>query len=245
MGEEASAVRQAGGQPRQGQPLPGLLIVFEGLDASGISGQVARLTEAIKAHGGRAAKTKQPSDGPLGALLRLVLQRRLTYARAEDEDPAPAIEPTTVAMLYAADRLDHLVNEVEPRLARGIHMVCDRYVLSNLAYQGIDVEREWLRQINAQARHADITFFLSVPPEQSSQQIAERQRHGYSKELFEDQVKLEKVWRNFQELIVEEQAAGRQVEVVDGSQTADTIHQQIRDRVLAIITEREAQKQER
>lgn len=224
------------------QEQTGLLIVVEGLDASGISEQVTRLNEAIKESGARSAKVKQPSEGPLGALLRLVLQRRLTYSRSEDDEPARPIEPNTLALFYAADRLDHLANDIEPRLAQGVHIVCDRYVLSNLAYQGLDVERDWLRHVNDKARHADITFFISVPVEKSVDKISERQRHGYSKELYEDQHKLARVDQNFRELIEEEQAAGRRIEVVDGTQGADAMHEQMKRTVLEMIAAHEGQK---
>jgi dTMP kinase len=70
-----------------------------------------------------------------------------------------------LALLFAADRLDHLRAEIEPRLAAGVDVVCDRYVLSSLAYQSLDAPAAWVAELNRFAPPPDLTLFLRVRPE--------------------------------------------------------------------------------
>lgn len=135
----------------------GLFIVFEGIDGSGKTTQVQRLVAALQQHGRRCHATFEPTLGPAGAVLRQYLQRRVLLPRA------------ALPYLFAADRSDHLYNEqngVETLLGQGIDVVCDRYVLSNLAYQADD-ERGFslVESLNSHFRYPDLTFFLRVDPQ--------------------------------------------------------------------------------
>src|SRR4051794_7439187 len=98
-------------------------IVFEGLDGAGTTTQAQRLVEALRAAGLPAHFTREPSDGPIGTLLRQALTRRLTLPEGR------RLTPETLALLFAADRMDHLAAEIEAQQARGTWIVCDRYVL--------------------------------------------------------------------------------------------------------------------
>src|SRR4051812_35922446 len=108
----------------QGGEGQGRLIALEGVDGAGTTTQAQRLAVLL---GARAHVTREPSGGPLGQLLRQLL----SGAHAD-------LDPAAVALLFAADRLDHLSREVEPALARGQHVITDRYLLSSLAYQTVD-----------------------------------------------------------------------------------------------------------
>jgi dTMP kinase len=68
-----------------------------------------------------------------------------------------------MALLFAADRRDHLRREIEPALAAGTDVVCDRYLLSSLAYQGEEAERDWVAQLAREVRPADLTLLLDLP----------------------------------------------------------------------------------
>jgi dTMP kinase len=74
-------------------------------------------------------------------------------------------DPATLALLFAADRLHHLHTEIEPLLARGVHVLSDRYVLSSLAYQSIGLDPHWVATINREARPPDLTLLFQVDPE--------------------------------------------------------------------------------
>ncbi|MGZ6028562.1 MAG: dTMP kinase [Myxococcaceae bacterium] len=129
----------------------GRVIVLEGIDGSGTTTQTARLVASLRAAGHVVLGTREPSEGPMGLLLRQALTRRLV-----------GISDRVLALLFAADRLDHLASLVEPALAEGKVVVSDRYVLSSLAYQGMRLPLAWVEALNAAARPADLTLYLDV-----------------------------------------------------------------------------------
>ncbi|MGI3779815.1 MAG: dTMP kinase, partial [Janthinobacterium lividum] len=104
----------------------GAFVVFEGGDGVGKSTQVELLTGRLVAAGHEVVTTFEPGATRLGALLRGVL----LHGDAGD------VGARTEALLYAADKAEHLHEVVRPALARGAVVVCDRYVDSMVAYQG-------------------------------------------------------------------------------------------------------------
>ena len=135
----------------------GLFVVLEGLDGAGTTTQAQALVRLLRARGERAHCTAEPSSGPIGSQIRMMLAGRLVGYRGGPWDRR------SLALLFAADRLDHLAADIEPRLAAGQHVVCDRYVLSSLAYQSLDNDEDWVAEINRYAPPPDLTFFLRVP----------------------------------------------------------------------------------
>src|SRR5438270_289588 len=118
---------------------PGRFIVFEGIDGSGTTTQVARRQHRWQGLGLQVHRTAEPSTGAVGRLLRQLL------AGAE----AP-FDPHAMALLFAADRRDHLSREVRPLLEAGVHVLCDRYVLSSVVYQvAAGVPRDFVLAANA------------------------------------------------------------------------------------------------
>jgi len=116
----------------------GRLIVLEGIDGSGTTTQTERLVEHLRRRGRTAVSTREPSAGPIGRLLREVLLGHHRISRDV------SLDGQTMAMLFAADRFDHLQREVEPLLAAGNDVVSDRYLMSSLAYQAEEADREWV-----------------------------------------------------------------------------------------------------
>jgi dTMP kinase len=104
----------------------GRFVVLEGGDGSGKSTQAARLAAWLRSQGIVVLETFEPGAGPTGALLREVLLH----------GPEP-LAPVAEALLMAADRAQHVATGIEPALARGEWVVCDRYVPSSLVYQGV------------------------------------------------------------------------------------------------------------
>jgi dTMP kinase len=189
------------------------LIVIEGLDGAGTTTQTKRLVEHVRAKGGKAHATREPSDGPVGRLIR----EMLTGGHAISDQ---AIAQSTFGLLFAADRLDHLQREVEPRLAAGELVVSDRWYHSSLAYQGTGADRDWIAMLNARARRPDLTIFLEVRPA-----VAARRRAaaGRVQELFEDVRMQEEVAAGYQATIAELSAQGERIEVIDGEADADLV----------------------
>ncbi|MGN6109285.1 MAG: dTMP kinase [Kofleriaceae bacterium] len=189
------------------------LIVLEGLDGAGTTTQARRLVEHVRAQGGAAHLTREPSDGPIGKLIR----EMLTGGHAI---PGQAIAQSTFGLLFAADRMDHLQREVEPQLAAGALVVSDRWYHSSLAYQGTGAERAWIAMLNARARRPDLTIFLEVRPEVAAQR---RLAAGRVQELFEDLRMQEAVAAGYQATMSELTAQGERIEIVDGEASPDEV----------------------
>jgi len=183
-------------------------LVVEGLDGAGTTTQARRLAEALRAAGRRVHLTFEPSSGPVGALIRQVLTRRVSGGGDE------AFDPDALALLFAADRRDHWASEVGPRLARGVDVVSDRYTLSSLAYQSLTAGSvAWVEALNARAPAPDLTLFLQVRPAVA---VARRQAETGGGELFEVPAFQRRVARSYLRCIERLRAAGQRVEVVDG-----------------------------
>jgi dTMP kinase len=106
--------------------MPGRFVVLEGGDGSGKSTQAAHLAAGLQQRGVAVCETFEPGATGAGAVMReLLLHSR------------EAIAPTTEALLMAADRAQHVAEQIAPALARGEWVVCDRYLPSSLVYQGI------------------------------------------------------------------------------------------------------------
>jgi len=193
------------------------LIVLEGLDGAGTTTQAKRLVEHLIARGGKAHLTREPSDGPIGVLIR----QMLTGGHAI---PGQAIAQSTFGLLFAADRLDHLQREVEPHLAAGATVVSDRYYHSSLAYQGTGADRDWITLLNARARKPDLTLFLQVRPEVAA---ARRVAAGRVQELFEDLRMQEEVAAGYKATLSELAAQGERIETIDGEASADEVFARI------------------
>lgn len=133
-----------------------MFIVLEGIDGAGTSTQLVRLAARLRARGRRVVTTREPSDGPIGVLLREIL--RGDHANAD----GTGLDGRAMALLFAADRRDHLTREIEPALAQGADVISDRYLLSSLAYQAVEADRAWVELLAAGVREPDLTLLLDV-----------------------------------------------------------------------------------
>ena len=137
---------------------PGLFVCFEGGDGAGKSTQVRLLTGALERRGREVVVTRQPGGTPLGAQIRdLVLHGDHVAPRAE-------------ALLFAADKAQHVDQLIAPALARGAVVITDRYTDSSIAYQGAgrDLGDDEIRALQHWAVGGvlpDLTIVLDVAPE--------------------------------------------------------------------------------
>ena len=149
----------------------GLFITFEGIDGAGKSTHIAGLADAFRAQGRTVALTREPGGTPLAEKLReLVLN-----------DP---MDPLCEALLMFAARRDHLQQVIEPALARGEVVLCDRFTDATFAYQGagrgfdLDVLRQLERWVQAmpqaagQLRQPDLTVWFDLPPAVAAERLA-------------------------------------------------------------------------
>ncbi len=136
---------------------PPLFIVLEGIDGSGTTTQMPLLADHLGRRGRSVHTTREPSQGPVGRLLREIL---LGGHALPSGAPADGL---AMALLFAADRRDHLTREIEPALAAGADVISDRYLFSSLAYQAQEAERDWVAGLARDLRPPDLTLLLEVP----------------------------------------------------------------------------------
>ena len=138
----------------------GCFVTFEGIEGSGKSTQIARLAERLDGAGEPTFVTREPGGAPLGRRLRgLLLGGEIAR-----------IEPLAELCLYVADRAQHLREFVEPNLASGTHVLCDRYLDATLAYQGFarGLDLDYIRLLHEKPpldRRPHRTILLDLDPE--------------------------------------------------------------------------------
>jgi dTMP kinase len=209
--------------------IEGHFIVIEGIDGAGTTTQVQQLCERFQGRGLPALPTREPTAGPVGFLIRQALTHRLVVPGIHGGRP-PSWK--TMALLFAADRLDHLEAEILPNLLDGVTVISDRYDLSSLAYQSATAPEEsgevlgWLRAINRHARRPDLTLILDVPPAVASQRRRNRAQASELYELDELQDRLAEAYRGAEALV-----PGDRVVHIDGSRSIAEVAEAIAEEV--------------
>jgi dTMP kinase len=201
----------------------GLFIVFEGGEGAGKSTQVRRLADALTALGHEVVVTFEPGATATGARLREVLLDRDTAGLA----------PISEALLYAADRAQHVATVVRPALERGAVVVSDRYVDSSIAYQagGRQLPEGDVRRLSSLATSGlrpDLTVLLDVSP-----QIGLARLTGPGDRIETEAVEFhQRVRRTF--LALASQSRGRYL-TLDATTSAEKIHEVVMARVLQLL----------
>ena len=148
--------------------MAGRFITFEGLDGGGKSTQLERVAQRLGRHGVAHVVTREPGGTPFADLLRELFLRR----------EAAQVDGVVELMLVFASRRQHLIEVIEPALASGAAVLCDRFTDSTYAYQGggRGVQPELIAKADRLAtgcRAPDRTLFFNLPPEE-----AQRRRRG-------------------------------------------------------------------
>ncbi|MCI9649798.1 dTMP kinase [Oscillibacter sp.] len=195
----------------------GRFLALEGIDGSGKSTQLQLLLERLRARGVECRGTREPSDGPVGAMVRQILTGRVTA------------DHRVIAGLFAADRLDHLVNRrdgILEQVRSGVTVVTDRYYFSSYAYHSVDVDMDWVidsNRLSAELLRPDATIFLDVPVRRALERIGQNRSHT---ELFEKEDRLtatrEKYLEAFERLRDKETVA-----VIDAGGDVETVAERV------------------
>ena len=203
----------------------GKFFVLEGIDGSGKSSQVGPLVGRLEGLGLRCRADREPTGGPVGSLIRQIFTGRVTA------------DNRVIAALYAADRIDHLVNEVDglcAAIGQGITVVSDRYYFSSYAYHSVDVDMDWVIQANAlsaQLLRPTLTVFLDVPVDVALERI---RKNRFVEEIFDHEDRL----RRTRELYFQAFERLRDVEnvaVVDGTGSPEQVAERIWSAVLTCL----------
>jgi dTMP kinase len=188
-------------------------IVLEGVDGSGTTLQSQALTTWLQARGHTVVQTHEPSHGAIGRMIREALRT--------EADP---LDRRALALLFAADRLHHVQNVINPALDRGEVVVCDRYLMSSWAYQALDCDLTWVRAINHHAPWPDLTLYLDVPVDVALSRV--RSRDGADpKEIFETESQQQRVAAIYHQLLGE---GLEEVHTIDGAQKIESVTQALR-----------------
>jgi dTMP kinase len=218
-GSSLASLPKAGGRR-------GRFIVLEGVDGAGTTTQRERLGSWLASLGHAVHATAEPSVGPVGKLIRSLL----------NPDSGP-FAPEAMALLFAADRRDHIAREIEPQLQAGAVVLSDRYVLSSLAYQtAAGVPRELVYSANFGGSGLlipDLTLLVEVTGEVSAQRRAKR---AGAVEIYDDRLIQERVaaaYRRETELWI---ATGTgPAQIIDGTGTPDEVEDLLRSAIAPLL----------
>ena len=198
-----------------------LFIAIEGLDGSGGTTQSRLLKEWLEQNGHNVHLTREPSEGPVGKFIKSSL-----LSNAQERPLGENIFP----YLFAADRQDHLDNEIFPALKEGKFVVTDRYYHSSLAYQGLTLGIPFVANINSVFRKPDLTLILWLQPEVSFERIKMR---GAPVERYETLDHLRSIEEAYKSVLAHCRAQGENIIRVDARGTIDEVHQ----KVVALVQE--------
>jgi dTMP kinase len=185
--------------------------VLEGLDGAGTTTQLKLLADRLSREDRPHAATCEPTDGTVGRMLRAILAGE---TRAH---------PRTIALLYAADRSEHVHQSevgIEARARRGDLVISDRYLFSSLAYQSIECGWDWVRGLNSGFPLPQCLLFIDTPVEVCQERLRERGRA----ELYDAAAFQSRVRDGYLRAIGQYSGSGMQVSLIDGDRPAGIIH---------------------
>ena len=199
-------------------------IVFEGIDGSGKSTQIKFLADKLKAERFKVYTTAEPTDGPIGSIIRNIFNQRI---EADEK---------VIAGLFVADRLDHLLNKTNGilnKLEDNFIVISDRYYFSSYAYHGFHMPMDWVIEANsmsAKLLKADATIFIDVAPEESMHRLNGNRN---SIELYENLENLKKVREQY--LIAFEQLKNKEnIIIIDGNSSPEIVAKDIWKEILKL-----------
>ena len=186
----------------------GMFIVFEGIDGTGKSTQVHLLAEKLQQLGLAVVTTREPTDGPFGQKIRELFVDRKSVSQEEELE------------LFLADRDQHVQEVIAPALAEGCVVVCDRYYLSTVAYQGANgMDPELIMEKNNNFPVPDLAIILEIEPAQGIDRIQNQRNEAPN--TFEEESSLRKVAAIFgmmQHLYIKR---------IDAADSIENVHQQV------------------
>ncbi len=195
-------------------------IVLEGLDGAGTTTQLHALARYYEFNKRRYAITNEPTSNPIGELVRKVLQKKVQTT------------PEALALLYAADRDDHLHNSaygIIRMLEEGTVVISDRYLYSSIAYQGVECDLSFIKEIN-RFPSPEVIIYVDTPVEECIRRIDKR---GGEKELFDRAEFLSAVRKNY-EAAFAELPEGVNLIRVDGMASPEAVEKEIRKALSAL-----------
>ena len=201
-----------------------LFIVIEGIDCCGKTTQAELLKDYFTNNQEQVVISPEPSNGIIGNLIRQALKQRIVFNKDR------VLFDEQMAYLFAADRHDHLYNEIDgvfKLIADNYHVISTRYYFSSLAYNCETADKfDFIKKLNDRFPHPDLTIYIDIPVEMSLARLQERSL----KEVYETKNKLAKVKQQYQQIFAE--YTGRAI-AINGTKVPRQIHQEIVDFIQA------------
>ena len=194
----------------------GKLVSIEGIDGCGKSTHTRLLARWLRARGYKVVVTDEPTNGPIGRVIKRILRGELRVPVAAE------------ALLFAADRLHHLDKLILPAIRAGKIVITERYTYSSFAYQSArGLNLQWIAKINEKALRPDMAVLIDVPAE-----IALRRIKGVRElDTFEKDLRLQrKVRVNY--LRVSKKGGAK---ILDGNRPAREVQAKLRKLVEAVL----------
>jgi dTMP kinase len=194
-----------------------LFIALEGIDGSGKSTQVKLLTEKLEQAGHKVYTTCEPTDSPIGKIIRDIFTHKMEA------------DHRTIAGLFVADRLDHLLNKTNgilKKLEEGYTVITDRYYFSSYAYQSTHMDLDWVinaNSLSANLLRPDLNIYIDISPELSIERL---NRGRTSIELYETLENLQNVREKYFE-VMEKLESVEKVFITDGNRPPAAISDEI------------------
>ena len=194
----------------------GLFVVFEGIDGTGKSTQLHLLAEKLQQLGYAVVSTREPTGGSFGQKIRKLFVDRGVVSQEEELE------------LFIADRDQHVQEVIAPGLANGWVVVCDRYYLSTIAYQGANgMDPDIILRKNKDFPIPDLAIILEIEPAQSILRI-QNQRNEIPN-TFEEESNLRKVAAIFDSM------QHSYIKRIGAADSIENIHQQVLNAVKEIL----------
>jgi len=195
-------------------------IVIEGLDGAGTTTQLKLLAERFDRESLPCFATCEPTDGPIGMCIRTLI-RETGHAK-----------PNTLAMLFAADRNEHVFNPdtgILSRLEKGFTVISDRYLFSSLAYQSVECGYDYVSALNQDFPLPEQLLFIDIPVEVGLSRIENRP----TREVFEKKAFLDAVHMHYKKILGQYSDSGMAIRVIDGTAPPEHIHAALWDYIRA------------
>ena len=194
----------------------GFFLSLEGPDGCGKSTQAKLLARWLRARGRTVVITDEPTNSAIGKVIKRVLRGELKVPVAVE------------ALLFAADRMQHVANLIEPAVRAGKVVLNERYIYSSLAYQSARGASEaWIKSINKYAPKPDLTILIDVPAAAALGRI----KPSRKLDEFERDLRLQKrVRRNYLRI-----ARREGLKIVNGTRSCDEVQAEIRRLASAVL----------
>jgi dTMP kinase len=196
--------------------MEGKLIAIEGGDGCGKSTHARLLASWLQSQGKPTVLTDEPTDGPIGRIIKHSVRK------------GPELPVGVEALLFAADRLQHVEEIIEPALKAGKMIVTERYIYSSFAYQSArGLPLEWIEEINKWAPKCDLAIFVDVSPEMELTRINRSRRP----DLFDKNLELQRrVYERYRYFVKE-----KGLKSVNGARPIKKVQEDIRKLVKSLL----------